>query len=92
MLAFIRMNAVEILSIGMGVWLFWIAITYAKYFRILKTNAASKSQKNHKESTFQEARNKRKRTYDLAVTYPSYAIFWTAVIVWGISFLPNTTS
>ena len=89
MFAIIRAYAVEILSIVMGIWLLWIIIIYANYFRALKSHAEPESSELNKDSTVQKARDKRKRTYDMAVTYPSYAIFWVAVIVWGASFILN---
>ena len=91
MFAFIRIYAVEILSIVMGIWLLWITIIYANYFRLLKPHTKPESSELNKDSTVQKARDKRKRTYNMAVTYPSYAIFWVAVIVWGISFVINYT-
>ena len=89
MFAIIRVYAVEILSIVMGIWLLWITIIYADYFRALKSHTEPKSPEFNKDSTVQKARDKRKRTYNMAVTYPSYAIFWVAVIVWGASFILN---
>ena len=92
MFAFIRIHAVEILSIAMGVWLLWIILIYTSYFRALKTDTASKLIGHSEESNLQKAKNKRKETYDMAVTYPSYTIFWIAVIVWGISYLLKNSS
>ena len=89
MFSFIRLYAVEILSIVMGIWLLWITIIYANYFRALKLHKEPKSTELDKDSTVQKARDKRKRTYNMAVSYPSYAIFWVAVIVWGASFIVN---
>ena len=89
MFAIIRVYAVEILSIVMGIWLLWITIIYANYFRALKSHAEPESPELNKDSTVQKARDKRKRTYNMAVTHPSYAIFWVAVIVWGASFILN---
>ena len=89
MFTIIRIYAVEILSIVMGIWLLWITIIYANYFRALKSHAEPESPELNKDSTVQKARDKRKRTYNMAVTYPSYAIFWVAVIVWGASFILN---
>ena len=89
MFAIIRVYAVEILSIVMGIWLLWITIIYANYFRALKSHAEPESPELNKDSIVQKARDKRKRTYNMAVTYPSYAIFWVAVIVWGASFILN---
>ena len=91
MFAFIRTYAVEVLSIVMGVWLIWITIIYANYFRALKPYKSSKSLELNKDSKVQKARDKRKKTYHMAVTYPSYAIFWVAVVVWGASFILNYT-
>ena len=87
MLPFIRLYSVEILSIAMGIWLLWIILTYKNYFKELKTCATSKELASRDEFALQKARDKRKRTYNLAVTYPSYAIFWVTVIAWGISYL-----
>ena len=91
MFAIIKIYAVEILSIVMGIWLLWITIIYANYFRALKYHAKPESPELNKDSTVQKARNKRKRTYNIAVTFPSFAIFWVAVIVWGASFILNDT-
>ena len=91
MFAIIRIYAVEILSIVMGIWLLWITIIYANYIRALKTHTAPETPELNKDSTVQKARDKRKWTYNMAVTYPSYAIFWVAVILWGASFLLNYT-
>ncbi len=91
MFVIIRIYAVEILSIVMGIWLLWIAIIYANYFRALKSSSGPESAELNKDSTVQKARDKRKRTYNMAVKYPSYAIFWVAVIVWGASFIVNYT-
>ena len=87
MFTFIRIYAVEVLSIVMGVWLIWITIIYANYFKGLKLYTESKSPELNKDSIVQKARDKRKNTYNMAVTYPSYVIFWVAVVVWGISFI-----
>ena len=91
MFAIIRIYAVEILSIVMGIWLLWITIIYANYFRALKSHMEPESPELNKNATVQKARDKRKRTYNMAVTSPSYAIFWVAVIVWGASFILNYT-
>lgn len=91
MFAIIRIYAVEILSIVMGIWLLWITIIYANYFRALKSHTEPESPELNKNSTVQKARDKRKSTYNTAVKYPSYAIFWVAVIVWGASFILNNT-
>ena len=91
MFAIIRIYAVEILSIVMGIWLLWITIIYANYFRALKSHMESEYPELNKDSKVQKARDKRKRTYNMAVTYPSYTIFWVVVIVWGASFIVNYT-
>ena len=91
MFAIIRIYAVEILSIIMGIWLLWITLIYTNYFRALKSYTEPESLDLNKDSTVQKARDKRKRTYNIAVTYPSFAIFWVAVIVWGVSFILNYT-
>jgi hypothetical protein len=91
MFVVIRIYAVEILSIVMGIWLLWITIIYTNYFKALKSHTEPESPELNKDSTIQKARDKRKRTYNMAVTYPSYTIFWVAVIVWGASFIINYT-
>ena len=71
----------------MGVWLLWIILTYTNYFKELKTGETSKALNSRDELALQKARDKRRSTYNIAVKYPSYAIFWFAVIAWGVSYL-----
>ena len=87
MLTFMKIYAIEILSVIMGLWLLWIIVTYTNYFKKLKDSKSSNSVDPNKERVLQKARDKRKETYNVAVTYPSYAIFWAAVTVWGLSYL-----
>ena len=82
-----KLLSAEILSTIMGLWLLWIIITYANYFRKLKSAKKLSLEKPLEEEFLQNARKKRRETYDKAVTYPSYLIFWTAVILWGLSYL-----
>ena len=92
MLTLMRIHAVEILSMVMGLWLVWIIITYTNYFKELKNAPFSNSLVPSEDLILQKARDKRKKAYDIAVTYPSYAIFWVTVLIWGISYLLRNTS
>ena len=83
-----QIYAVEILSVIMGLWLLWIIIIYFNYFKELRSPKHPRSiELNNKENLLQKARDLRKKTYNLAVTYPSYIIFWIVVGVWGVSYL-----
>lgn len=87
MFAFTKIYAVEILSTIMGVWLLWITVIYMSYFRKLKSDSEAALTEQNEGSALQKAREKRNQIYNMAVTYPSYAIFWFAVMAWGVSFL-----
>lgn len=90
MLTFMQIYAVEILSVTMGLWLLWIVIIYFNYFKELRSPKHPRSIESNKEDALQKARALRKKTYNLAVTYPSYIIFWIVVGVWGVSYLLKT--
>ena len=86
-LSLMKLYAVEILSIVMGLWLFWIMIIYAAYIRRLKKKAVQDRSVSWQEQNLQEARSQRERVYTIAVTFPSYFIFWVVVAIWGLSYL-----
>ena len=75
----------------MGLWLLWVTIIYSRYIYSLRTKNTKQSLDSKSEDTLQEARNLRKRTYMIAVTFPSYFIFWVVVIIWGISYITETS-
>ena len=83
-----KIYAVEILSTIMGLWLLWIAIIYSNYIHNLKKNTNHSVNPQSKDD-LQEARNQRKRAYTLAVTLPSYCIFWVIVAIWGMSYITD---
>ena len=41
------------------------------------------------ENALQEARNQRKRAYSIAITFPSYFIFWVIIVIWGLSYVTD---
>ena len=91
MLTFMKIYSAEILSILMGFWLLWIIMVYANYFKEIRMSEASSCTDLSEDLNLKKARDKRKETYKMAVTFPSYAIFWVAVTIWGISFLLKRT-
>ena len=84
-----QLNAVEILSVVMGIWIIWIIINYFIYFKTLKKHYASELSDKDDAQAMIIARRNRKNTYDRAVKLPSYGIFWAIVAIWGISYLGN---
>lgn len=88
---FIQINAVDILSLIMALWLIWIIMTYTVYFRNLKKTKIIATLNYDKTELLQKARDKRNRVYNIAVAYPSYIIFWIAVASWGVSYLLKPT-
>mgnify|MGYP001165562002 FL=1 len=83
-----KIYAVEILSVTMGLWLLWITIIYSSYIHNLRKNTKHSVDPESKDD-LQEARNQRKRAYTLAVTFPSYFIFWVIVAIWGMSYVTS---
>ena len=82
-----KIYAVEILSVTLGLWLSWIIIIYSNYIHNLRKKNAKESIEVQSEGALLEGKTKRKRAYTIAVTFPSYFIFWIIVIIWGISYL-----
>ena len=91
MISLMKIYAVEIMSVTMGLWLLWVTIIYSRYIYNLRTKNTKQSLDSKSEDALQEARNLRKRTYMIAVTFPSYFIFWVIVIIWGISYITETS-
>ncbi len=91
MISLMKIYAVEIMSVTMGLWLLWVTIIYSRYIYSLRTKNTKQSLDSKSEDALQEARNLRKRTYMIAVTFPSYFIFWVVVIIWGISYITETS-
>ena len=89
MLSSLKIYAVEILSVVMGLWLVWIVIIYSTYIKKLRKKDRRKDLEGNSEEILRDMRNLRKRAYNLAVTMPSYFIFWVVVTVWGFSFILN---
>ena len=89
MIALIKIYAVEILSSIMGLWLLWIAIIYSNYIHNLRKKNTNHSVDPKSKDDLQEARNQRKRAYTLAVTLPSYCVFWVIVAIWGMSYITD---
>ena len=87
MLSLLKIYAVEILSVVMGLWLVWIIIIYSSYIQKLRKKDRQKDLEDNSEEILRDGRNLRKRAYTLAVTIPSYFIFWVVVTVWGFSFI-----
>ena len=86
-LSFLKFYAVEILSIVMGIWLLWITIIYSFYIRRLRKKNNQHPLVTNSEEVLRKARNERKRTYAIAVRFPSYLFFWVVVAIWGLSFM-----
>ena len=82
-----KIYSVEILSSVMGIWLIWIIIVYVLYFHNIKTMDGQKNKVMRNENTKEGARALRKQTYTIAVTFPSYFIFWLVVVIWGLSYI-----
>ena len=91
MISLMKIYAVEIMSVTMGLWLLWVTIIYSRYIYSLRTKNTKQSVDSKSKDALQEARNLRKRTYTIAVTFPSYFIFWVIVIIWGISYITDTS-
>ena len=87
MLSFMKLYAVEILSIVMGLWLLWIIIIYSAYIQRLKRKNTQEGSEATREDGLQKAKNERKQAYTIAVTFPSYVIFWVVVAIWGLSYI-----
>ena len=86
-----KLYAIEILSIVMGLWLLWIMMIYTAYIKRLKKKGVQDSSVPRQEQDLQEARTQRKRAYTIAVTFPSYFIFWVVVTIWGFSYLIDSS-
>ncbi len=91
MLALLKLYAVEILSVAMGLWLLWISIIYSHYIVRLRKKCTLDPSDPKSNEALQEARTQRKRTYTIAVTFPSYFIFWVVVAIWGLSYFSNNS-
>ena len=91
MISLMKIYAIEIMSVTMGLWLLWVIIIYSRYIHGLQTKNKKQSLDSKSEDTLQESRNLRKRTYTIAVTFPSYFIFWVIVIIWGLSYVTDTS-
>ena len=90
-LSLMKLYAVEILSVAMGLWLLWIIIIYAAYIRRLKKKNVQDRSVSWQEQNLQEARIQRERAYKIAITFPSYSIFWVVVAIWGLSYLIDSS-
>ena len=89
MIGLMKIYAVEILSVNMVLWLLWITIIYSIYIHNLRKKNTKLDLDSKSQDTLHEARNQRKRAYRIAVTFPSYFIFWVIVIIWGISYITD---
>ena len=91
MISLMKIYAVEIMSVTMGLWLLWVTIIYSRYIYNLRTKNTKQSLDSKSEDALQEARNLRKRTYMIAVTFPSYFIFWVIIVIWGLSYITDNS-
>ena len=87
MLNLMKLYAVEILSLIMGLWLLWIIIIYSTYIRRLRKNGVQNSARTNPENALTGGWERRKKIYRIAVTFPSYFLFWVAVAIWGLSYI-----
>ena len=89
MIRFMKIYSVEILSVTMGLWLLWIMVIYSRYILNLRKKNTTQPADPKSEDALQEARDQRKRAYSIAITFPSYFIFWVIIVIWGLSYVTD---
>mgnify|MGYP003328876161 CR=1 FL=1 len=57
MISLMKIYAVEIMSVTMGLWLLWVTIIYSRYIYSLRTKNTKQSLDSKAEDALQEARN-----------------------------------
>ena len=91
MIGLMKIYSVEILSVTMGLWLLWIMVIYSRYILNLRKKNTTQPADPKSEDALQEARNQRKRAYSIAITFPSYFIFWVIIVIWGLSYITDNS-